>query len=367
VTWEQPPSSVLSMPATPQGSGLSPRVATIVLTGVLSVVLGSLIALLPVPYAVYGPGPVTNVLGTVGPTPLIRVEGRTSYPSKGTLDMTTVEVFGGPGDPVHLPQLISAWISRSQAVMPVDQVFPPGQTSQDVAAQNQAEMSDSQLSATAAGLRLAGLSVPETITVADVGSGVPAAGVLRKGDVITGVDGVAVSDSAALRARISALKSGAAVSITLRRGGATSTVSTTTTSQDGRTILGVNLAPTYRFPVQVKFATRDVGGPSAGMMFALGIYDLLTPGPLSGDVKIAGTGTIDGAGQVGPIGGIAQKLVGARDAGATWFIAPGSNCNEVVGNVPDGLRVVRTDSLKQSLSEVQAIAAGAGGGLPTCG
>jgi Lon-like protease len=102
------------------------------------------------------------------------------------------------------------------------------------------------------------------------------------------------------------------------------------------------------------------------MMFALGIYDLLTPGELTGGTKIAGTGTIDGSGAVGPIGGIAQKLVGARDAGARWFLAPAANCDEVVGNVPDGLRVVRTASLHESRLDVEKIAAGQGASLPTC-
>jgi PDZ domain-containing protein len=118
--------------------------------------------------------------------------------------------------------------------------------------------------------------------------------------------------------------------------------------------------------VDVQFATKDVGGPSAGMMFALGIYDLLTSGDLGGGAKIAGTGTIDGQGNVGPIGGIAQKLVGARRAGAQWFIAPESNCNEVVGHIPAGLHVVSTSTLTQSKTDVQQIAAGNGSSLPTC-
>jgi PDZ domain-containing protein len=116
----------------------------------------------------------------------------------------------------------------------------------------------------------------------------------------------------------------------------------------------------------VSFGTKDVGGPSAGMMFALGIYDLLTPGPLTGGMKVAGTGTIDSRGEVGPIGGIQQKLVGARRAGARWFLAPASNCNEVVGHVPDGLRVVRTSTLHESRLAVEAIAAGRGQSLPSC-
>lgn len=345
---------------------LSQRLLTMLVSGFTTVVLGAVIVLVPAPYAIYAPGPVTNVLGLVGSTRLITITGAATYQPKGTLDMTTVQVSGGPGGRVSLLEVLKAWLSRSQAVLPQDQVFPPGQTAAQVDSENAAEMSDSQESATAAGLREAGLTVPETVAIAEVSGTAPAASVLRSGDVITGVDGVPTVDSAALRAKINALQPRTAITVQVRRDGVARSLATTTTSQDGRTILGVGLDPTFRFPVQVKFATRDVGGPSAGMMFALGIVDLLGPGELTGGQQIAGTGTIDSAGKIGPIGGIAQKLVGARSAGARWFLAPADNCDGVVGNVPKGLRVVRTASLHEARLAVEAIARGTGASLPTC-
>jgi Lon-like protease len=362
-------SSVLPTATTgpaPAPARLARRSPTALVTGVLSVVLATVVALLPAPYAIYAPGPVTNVLGKVGGKQLITVSGRPTYPARGKLDMTTVEVFGGPGRRLSLAQVMRSWVSPSRAVVPVEQVFPPGQTPQQVKTENAAEMSQSQQDATAAGLRELGLTVPERIDVASVSKDVPAAQVLRSGDVITGLNGRPVGDSAALRSAIAGLKPGADVTVQVRRDGSTRQLRTTTAEQDGRTVLGVGLDPSYEFPAQVKFATKDVGGPSAGMMFALGIYDLLTPGELTGDQHVAGTGTIDGAGRVGPIGGIAQKLVGARSAGATWFLAPAANCPEVVGNVPEGLRVVRTASLHESRLAIQEIAAGRGAGLATC-
>ena len=359
--------TVVDVVAPPAGrTGLSQRSLTLLVSGFLAIALGAVIALVPAPYAIYAPGPVTNVLGLVGSTRLIAITGAPTYQPKGTLDMTTVSVYGGPGRRLSLPQVMQAWLSHSQAVLPQDQVFPPGQTAAQVDSENAAEMSDSQESATAAGLRESGFVVPETVTIAEVSGTAPAASVLKAGDVITGIDGTPTQDSAAVRAKVNALRPGDPVTVQVRRGADTLQERTTTTSQDGRTILGIGLGPTFRFPVDVKFATRDVGGPSAGMMFALGIYDLLTPGELTGGRKIAGTGTIDAAGVVGPIGGIAQKLVGARNSGATWFLAPADNCREVVGNVPDGLRVVRTASLHESRLAVQAIAGGKGGALPTC-
>lgn len=348
------------------GPAVNRRSVLLLVSGTVAVVLAAVIALIPAPYAIYGPGPVTNVLGSVGTTRLISISGARTYQPKGQLDMTTVEVFGGPGRRLGLPQVLWAWVSRERAVVPEEQVFPPGQSEQQVETENAAEMSGSQQTATAAGLREAGLTVPESIAITQVSPTAPAARVLRAGDVVTGIDGAATADSAELRARVAALRPGQRVQVQVRRDGTATTVTTTTYGQDGRTVLGVGLDPTFRFPVEVDFAAGDVGGPSAGMMFALGIYDLLTPGDLTGGKQIAGTGTIDAAGTVGPIGGIAQKLVGARSAGAAWFIAPASNCDEVVGNVPDGLRVVRTSTLRESRTSIQTIAAGRGDSLPTC-
>jgi PDZ domain-containing protein len=102
------------------------------------------------------------------------------------------------------------------------------------------------------------------------------------------------------------------------------------------------------------------------MMFSLAVYDKLTPGALTGGAKIAGTGTIDSAGNVGPIGGIQQKLVGARRGGATWFLAPAANCNEVAGHVPDGLKVVSVATFSQARQAVEAIAANHPASLLPC-
>ncbi len=101
-------------------------------------------------------------------------------------------------------------------------------------------------------------------------------------------------------------------------------------------------------------------------MFALGIIDKMTPEDEAGGKDIAGTGTIDVNGDVGPIGGIRQKLAGAHRDGATWFLAPSSNCNEVVGHVPDGLRVVKIETLHEAREAVTAIGAGEADDLPTC-
>ena len=108
----------------------------------------------------------------------------------------------------------------------------------------------------------------------------------------------------------------------------------------------------------------DIGGPSAGMMFALGIIDMLTADNLTGGKFIAGTGEITPAGQVEPIGGIQQKMAGARSAGATVFLTPSANCANTAGAVPAGLRLVKVSTLSQAVSDLEAIKAGKS--VPSC-
>lgn len=229
-------------------------------------------------------------------------------------------------------------------------------------------MTSSQEAATAAALGELSIPVATTLKVSQVDSRSPAASVIKGGDVILGVNGQRADTLEALRSALGQVPAGESVTVRISRGGTEREVTTKTTTGDGgRTVLGVFLDPRFRFPFQVKIQIENIGGPSAGMMFALGIIDVLTPGDLTGGKTIAGTGTIDSDGTVGPIGGIEQKLVGARDAGARWFLAPAGNCSSVVGHVPRGMQVVRVSTLAQARSAVEAIASGTGtGALPRC-
>jgi PDZ domain-containing protein len=135
----------------------------------------------------------------------------------------------------------------------------------------------------------------------------------------------------------------------------------------GTPLLGVGVSVDYEFPFDVTLRLDKVGGPSAGMMFALGIIDKTTPGELNGGETVAGTGTITASGTVGAIGGIRQKLYGARDAGASVFLAPASNCDEVVGHVPSGLDVYAVATLDDAVTALETVADGGDtASLPTC-
>jgi PDZ domain-containing protein len=349
------------------GTGLSRRAALWLGAVFVGIMIAALISLVHVPYAILRPGPVTNTLGNgPGGKPLITIEGKTTYPTAGALDFTTVEVFGGPKHPANGWDWIVGRLDGTSAVVPEKVLFPPGVTSKQVDQDSAAEMAGSQQEAIVVALRGLGQKVPEVITITDLTKDSPARGVLRTGDVVVSIDGRAVTTSDGLREAIRAHKPGESAVFTVRRNGTQRALPVKTTASQGHTVAGVFLRTTFDFPTKVSIDAGDVGGPSAGMMFSLAIYDKLTPGALTGGAKIAGTGTINSAGSVGPIGGIQQKLTGAKRGGAAWFLAPEANCDEVVDHVPDGLQVVKVATFAQARDAVQAIAAKRTESLPQC-
>jgi len=327
-----------------------------------ALVIGVVFALLPSPYVIEQPGPVYNTLGSQEhdgeERPLIAVPDEQSYPTDGELNLLTVSVVGKPGRTPNWLEVLGSWFDRTKSVVPVEAIFPPGVSETDRDQRNQAAMVDSQQDAIAAALVELGYDFPREVTVTGSAEGTPAAGVLEEGDVIESVDGRPVHSIAELRDAVQAHGTESPAALVVSRGGAERAVELTPVDSDGTAILGIGVRMVYEFPFDVEIQLDDVGGPSAGMMFALGIVDTLTPGDLTGGESIAGTGTIDSAGVVGPIGGIRQKMWGALDAGSSWFLAPASNCNEVVGNVPDGLTVFSVETLDQARTIVEDVADG---------
>jgi PDZ domain-containing protein len=350
------------------GSALSLhwRTALLLVSAFATVLLASATMLIPVPYVVLRPGPTINALGKEGGHDLITVRGHRTYPAKGALEVTTVTVEGGPGGRLSLYQVIKGWFDQDQMVVPSEVLYPPGETVERSREENRQEMAGSQESATVAALRELGFEVPATLTVESVDAGHPPSPIAA-GDVILAVEGRPVADLAALSSAMSAVRPGGTVRVTVRRSGATRTLAAPTRAREGgRALLGIRIDPTFRTPFDVDIRVGNVGGPSAGMMFALGLVDVLTPGDLTGGARIAGTGTITESGEVGAIGGVQQKIVGASNAGARWFLAPADNCRDVVGHVPDGLRVVSVKDLHDARLAVERVAAGRTNELTFC-
>ena len=350
---------------------MSSRRSNGTVTGViaLSVALVALVGLtfMPTQYVIQRPGPIYDTLGTAlsadgEKVPLIEVDGARTYPTGGTLDLTTLQVVGNRERTPTWFELALAWMDSSRAVVPLDTFFPDGVTSEQRDARNADLMIDSQHEATAAALKELGYDVGAQVKVVEALPDSPAEGVLEQDDTILSVDGIAVDSATVLRDEIQQAE-GSAVDLVIERDGEQQDVTltpekTTDAAGDPFWLIGISLTTEYDFPVDVHLQLDNVGGPSAGMMFALGIIDTMTPGKLNGGENVAGTGTIDSSGTVGPIGGIRQKMYGARDGGATIFLAPESNCDEVVGHVPSGLEVFSTGTLEESLEILEVVAEG---------
>jgi Lon-like protease len=331
-------------------------------------------SLVPSPYVIERPGPVFNTLGTVtvnnAKVPMISIPSQRTYPTSGSLDMLTVNFVGNREQSPNWFDVISAWFNPSQAVVPLDSIYPPGESVKEADEVAAIQMSNSQKDAIAAALEHLGTDVPSAVTVAALSPKSPSSGILQPDDTIVSVDGTRVDDVSQLRSAIADAGVGTALTIDIERDGKAQTVTVVpelSAGEDPAPVIGIYAAVEYKFPFEVSIQLENVGGPSAGQMFALGIIDKLTPGALTGGKSIAGTGTIDSTGQIGKIGGIRQKMYGASDAGARWFLAPSGNCDEVAGHIPEGLTVFAVSTLDESVTAVTAIGTGANtDALPRC-
>jgi PDZ domain-containing protein len=320
---------------------------------------------LPVPYVILGPGPTLNTLGNDSAGhPLITISGHPTFPAAGHLNLVTVSYQGGPGSNLNIFAALAAWLNRDEAVVPESELFPPGQSQQQTQQQNTQEMTGSQQTATAAALTELNIPYGTQVAVVQAEAGYPAYGVLKAADVITAVNGKPVTSQASLTALIRAHPAGTPLTLTISRGGKTRQVQVSTKEVAGRPVMGVQIIEQYKFPFTVKISVGDIGGPSAGMMFALGIIDKLTPDNLTGGKFVAGTGEIEANGKVDAIGGIQQKMVAARAAGATVFLAPAANCSDAKSADPAGLRLVKVSTLKQAVTYLEDLKTGRP--VPSC-
>jgi Lon-like protease len=321
-------------------------------------------SLLPVPYVILSPGPTLNTLSTQSGKALIQISGHRTYPTNGHLNMVTVSYQGGPSDGFNVFTALQAWLSPHDAVVPEEELFGTGQTQQQVTRQDTEQMVGSQQLAEAAALCQLNIPFKVLDTVTLVYPKTPAAGVLKKGDIITAVDGKPLTCRANAGTLIRARKPGDPVRLTVDRHGTTRQFRLKTANVRGNAVVGVGVFENYQFPFQVKIDVGNIGGPSAGLMFALGIMDKLSPSSLTGGRFIAGTGEISATGQVSPIGGIQQKMAGARAAGATVFLTPAANCPDTHGAVPQGLRLIKVFNLAGAVRDLHALRTG--GSVPSC-
>lgn len=336
---------------------LSRRVRTLIVSAVVFLVLLALTLTLHVPYVVLSPGPTYNTLGTDDAGhKIIVISGTQTRRTTGNLNMTTVDVSTHS---ISVIAALSGWLQHNQVVVPRSSVYPPGESQRQVDQQNHEQFTASQDSAvTAAACEL---GYPRRLGVTGVQSAGASAKQLDPGDQIIALDGTPISSAAQLTKTLNPDPPGSTVTLTVLREGSRRTVRVKLGAPiEGRTSgsLGIELGQLCQLPFAVDLGLgNQIGGPSAGLMFALGILDKVGRTDLTHGRFIAGTGTIDPNGTVGPIGGIQLKMIAARGAGATVFLAPAANCSDVSGNVPSGLQVIRVSNLHGAVTELKDLAA----------
>ncbi|MFJ8197440.1 PDZ domain-containing protein [Streptomyces sp. NPDC096152] len=358
------------------------RTATMLASTLMLIALLCAGVFLPVPYAEMSPGPTVNTLGEHDGEPVLQIAGHKTYPTDGHLNMTTVRVTSADYR-MNLVEAVYGWLAHDYKIVPHDTLYPDGKTEEQSTQENAEEFSQSQESAKVAALKELDVPVQSWVIVSTVVKNTPAQGRLHAGDVIKAVDGTAVKQPSDVAKLVTRHKPGEDVVFTIvpakeqaaaekARKPATATKDVTirtaqsTDSGTKRAIVGISAGTDHTFPFSIDIKLADVGGPSAGLMFALGIYDKLTPGSLTGGKFVAGTGTIDDRGKVGPIGGVEMKTVGARERGAQYFLTPADNCAAAAKDTPAGLTLVKVNTIGDALGALADIRSGKTADLPKC-
>ena len=335
------------------------RGLTVLFGALLTALLAVGVVTIPMPYVVLEPGPTVNTLGSDHGTEVIKVERATTSESKGQLRLTTV----GVQPEVELVWAIRGWFSDDRAVVPRELIYPPDKTQEQVEQSNAEALHESQESAETVALRE--LGYPVQVTIEKVVPGGPSAATLQAGDVITSVEGTPVTSTLKLTELVRAKPAGTPLSIGYTRAGtaATAEIISRADGADQPPRLGIQARTKNQpHPFTLKLELDKIGGPSAGLMFTLGIIDKLRPEDLTGGRIIAGTGTIDDEGGVGPIGVIAQKLRGAKAATATVFLVPADNCTEALRTAVPGLTMAKVATVQDALAALKTLGEG---GTPT--
>ncbi|MEQ6903409.1 PDZ domain-containing protein [Nocardioides sp. YIM 152588] len=345
---------------------MNQRTLAALIAGPLVITLGAVALAVPLPYASYSPGPTFDILGVDSDdAEIIQVDGHRSYYDDGQIRFTTV-LSSARGRKLSMGEALVRWADPDQAVIPYDVAHPPNQTAEDEKVEGEVQMTTSQDVAKAVALGEMGIDVEPRLQVAHVSKDGPAHGELLVRDVFVKIDGEPVTSSEQVIEQVRTHDDGSPVTLVMRRDRKNLTVKIVPEIEDGVPRIGVLLGVGYDFPFDIDLQVDPaVGGPSAGLMFSLAIYDTLTPASLTGGEIVAGTGEIASDGRVGAIGGIAQKIAGAEDAGAELFFVPAGNCDDVAGLDPE-LRLVKATTMHRARLSLEKWSEDPDAELPTC-
>jgi PDZ domain-containing protein len=342
---------------------------TAFVSAVLFVALAGLIALIPVPFVSWSPGGTQDTLGTVSGEPIIDIRGIDSYPTTGKLDLTTVAITRADAH-LTLPEAVLSYWLPARDALPRDSVYDPAKTADQVNTEEAVSMVTAQDDAVVAALRAADQPVTEMPSVSSVTVGGPAQGRLRPGDLVVSVDGVPTPDADAVSQQIRRHAPGQLVAFVVLRDRVRTEVSITAakSSTDADVaVVGIEVGIGYRYAPRISYDLgQEIGGPSAGLVFALAIYDKITDGPLLQGRHIAGTGAITPGGEVGAIGGIQEKIAAAEKAEAVAFLVPAPNCKDVV-DVNTDMTLIKVTTLEDGIAAIKTLdTPGGAASTPRC-
>lgn len=323
--------------------------------------------IVPLPYVLVEPGIPNDTFSKVKGKPILDIIGRETFPTTGKLNITSIWVTS-PDSHIQSLELIRGWIDGERSVQPREVFYPEGTNIQKVTEENVAEMKNSQLSAQVAALNYLKIPFQTRFIVKGLRDDSPNKKVIETGDQLASFDGININSLSQFKKLITAsqkkvvdlgvIRDGKsiAVPVTLRvdesNTASAGKQDTKVVNPKAKNAIGVFVTEDYTFPFEVKIRLKDIGGPSAGLIFTLSIIDKLTREDLVNGRNIAGTGTISPDGKVGPIGGIEEKLIGAAREGATLFLAPALNCSDIQ-HAPRSLRVVPVDTLAEAIAALR--------------
>ena len=299
------------------------------------------------PYYAVGPGPANEV------DPLIDVQGVPRYPSRGRLIMTTVR-----WQQVTALQSLVAWIDDARFIVGEEEIYPPGIDRELEEQRAISQMDQSKIDASVVVLSEL-FDYPEEhgdgALIEATGSDCPAAGELFVGDVVLSIDGRRIGSTADARRAIDGVPIDEPVSFRVRAGGDVHEIELLREPCAGMSEPLIGISMVDAFPFHIEIESGNVGGPSGGMMFSLGLYDALTPGDLTAGRTIAGTGTITPTGKIGGIGSIADKVIGAERAGATVFLVPSQNMPELRGVDAGNMELISVGTFDEAVAALDGL------------
>ncbi len=345
------------------------RNAVAIVSSVMFVILAALLVVVPVPFVTWRPGHTINVLGSNEEGPLVEVRFVQNFPTEpGKLLMTTVSTTRVDAS-VSLPEALLAHFNGTADALPRDVVYPVGLSNEEVREEAVAAMDTSRSNATVAALRAASQQVTEMPLVSSVVLSGPANDKLQPGDLIESVDGVAVTTPEEVGELIAERAIGDRVVFKVLRDGVGESVTVETVEGSGSApVAGITVGVGFLYAPEVVYRLdSSVVGPSAGLVFALAVYTKIDDSKLLGDEVVAGTGTMDPDGKVGAIGGVREKVAGAEADGASVFLLPQENCDDV-GGLPTDMRLIPVSTLKDAIKALQKINESKSyAEVPTCG